>query len=202
MGRICSVCGETNNECADVCVNCGSPLKCGKICFDAPILELYEYSKKKTITITKDAIIGREENGEIEKEFFSADIHISDPHCRFFFEDGTWKVEDLDSLNKTYINRSETELPAFFPVAIHDNSTIKIADLFFRVSLINRTNDDESHEDISAEEHKTAKWVIKCPVCGTLYTVENEDSEIKLCQNCDDDLDKKKIGFARPYKVE
>ena len=49
-------------------------------------------------------VLGREHVG---KDFFAAFEKVSRRHAKIVFCDGEWAVEDLDSMNGTYVNGSE-----------------------------------------------------------------------------------------------
>lgn len=44
-------------------------------------------------------------------------------------------------------------------------------------------------------------WKIHCPVCGREYDVKDENSTIKVCDCCEDEIDKYKIKDEVPYKT-
>jgi len=66
-------------------------------------------------------------------------------------------------------------------------------------------NDDSATECESCGETFVKKasyvWKIRCPACGSEYDVKDENSVIKTCEFCEDEIDKYKIEESVPYKV-
>ena len=200
----CPICGEENKDDATTCVNCKEPLSGAQETQtekQGVELHLHEIRSGKEISICHSGIIAREKS-DFEPDYFMEDPYLSDPHCEIRYQNDQWLVEDLDSLNYTLRNRNRV-MPGF-PEILHDGDRLTLADLVFKVVI-------SSPKSSCAEEPKTQEhlceeeemvWGIRCPVCGTFFLAENEDSRIENCPACIDELDKERIRFEHPRRVE
>ena len=215
MSIECTFCGQENPDSAVRCENCGARFAAAQAvsCENAAqqdacciVLNLYEIRKKKEISIACDGIIGR--SGDIEEAFFAADEYVSDVHCRVFFEGGRWKVEHLGHTNPTSING--TELEHNLPMVLRSGDRLKIADLFFKVTLQTVATSEpaaaQAGQSSPAAAPKTTQsenWEITCPVCGKKYLGTDSSFRVTECTGaCKyDDFDKYEIAKVLPRKV-
>lgn len=165
-------------------------------------LQLYELKKKKKVDIREDGVIGQ--SGSIAQEFFAADDFVSHYHCRVTFEDGDWKIEHIGHTNPTWING--IKLQRDIPVTIRNHDHLRIADLFFEVSIEQPCVSDETEVKQPKEEpakNDEERWVVICPVCGTVHDVESDTDMVPECKGpCrHDDIDKYEIARIRPVKM-
>ena len=58
---------------------------------------------------------------------------VSRLHCRIFYCNGIWKIEDLDSYNGTFVNGHR--LVPWDPVDLQDGDMIKLADVLLRFAI-------------------------------------------------------------------
>jgi len=77
----------------------------------------------------------------------------------------------------------------------NDDSAVKCEDCGHEFTNI------VSVEKIEPKESSYA-CKIECPVCGHEYDVADENSRIKICDNCEDEQDKLDIAQARPKRYE
>ena len=144
-------------------------------------LTLYEVRKKKTIQLEGEGVISRTA-GDIDSPLFINNPYVSEPHCRVFMEEGRWKVEDLQSLNKTAV--SGVELYPFVAVPLKEGDYLRIADLFFKVSVNSvevQSLNQESMVIPSEPEVKEEEWRIFCPVCGKEYRGKDSTFRVSEC---------------------
>lgn len=205
--KICE-CGFANNENAEQCVACGAPL--GTSCPEpsAKTLTLFQENGSNHAVITIPApggIIGRA--GDFAPEVFSE--RVSGIHANISASDACWEIEHLGRNRSAILRAGEwIELPKGRKVGLLDGDRLRLADMLFRVSLSSSTIEEgmctaESECGCAEEEAHdgaAAKWVVICPVCGSVYEVENELSRIETCQNCADALDRRKIASARAQR--
>ncbi|MDW8222588.1 MAG: FHA domain-containing protein [Gemmatales bacterium] len=79
------------------------------------VLRLRAVNGSRIIEIYQpEAILGRHSQADIRL----AAAEVSRHHCRFVFESGQWYVEDLGSLNGTYVNEEPVQRAALQPGAI------------------------------------------------------------------------------------
>jgi len=100
--KICPVCKEKNSQDAMICQNCLSDISIIKIVIKEIENICLLKNSETTLKIKPGDIVGREGVG---KEYLSSFLTVSRKHCQFFFENGGWFVMDLNSTNKTYLNK-------------------------------------------------------------------------------------------------
>ena len=67
-------------------------------------------------------------------------LGVSRYHCKLYYQDGTWKVEDLMSVNFTEVN-GQRVLPGE-PRVLHHHDEIRLGDL--RVEFLIEQSDDKA----------------------------------------------------------
>jgi len=87
--------------------------------------------KLKFLIDRKNFIIGR--SSEFADGIITDDRSVGRLHCRITNSEGKYYLEDMGSVNGTFIN--EKRLPVNVPVSIKNQDTIRLADLTFRVSV-------------------------------------------------------------------
>ncbi len=105
--KICPVCGEQNNIDEFICKKCMSDIS------NAPIEEIGEKENvlilkndETTLKIKPNDVVGRNYKGA---EYLIKYSTVSRKHCQFFYENGKWYIQDLNSTNKTYLNGKAIE---------------------------------------------------------------------------------------------
>ncbi|MCS7166488.1 MAG: FHA domain-containing protein [Gemmatales bacterium] len=89
------------------------------------VLRLRALDGSRTLEIHQpQAIIGRHSQADIR----IISPEVSRHHCRLVFDSGQWYVEDLGSLNGTYVNDAPIERSVLLPGAV-----LRIANHAFRV---------------------------------------------------------------------
>lgn len=56
---------------------------------------------------------------------------VSRRHCRLFFDEGFWRLQDLRSLNGVYVNNDRV-----YETTLYDGDLLRIGDFVFRVAYI------------------------------------------------------------------
>jgi pSer/pThr/pTyr-binding forkhead associated (FHA) protein len=80
-----------------------------------------------TVDLTRpDMILGRHSAADIRLPL----PDVSRRHCRFHFEEGAWHVEDLKSLNGTFVNEQAVE-----QALVCHGDTLRIGGFIFSVDL-------------------------------------------------------------------
>jgi pSer/pThr/pTyr-binding forkhead associated (FHA) protein len=87
-------------------------------------LTLSRASGGRELTLESGAILGR--SGETG-EFFKDDMTVSRTHARICLADGAWRVEDLGSLNGTWVNGARIEPGQAHPLAAGDTLALSLA---------------------------------------------------------------------------
>ena len=154
-GEICPSCGWVNREGADYCENCGTALYPSPLpVFQPPIPPPAPVSSKQGVTpppstahlvvqgvntnleLPQDEaeiVLGREDavSGvfpEINLEPFGAqDAGVSRRHLKIRQSAGTWWVEDLNSVNGTFLNRQR--LTPAQPTPLKDGDELRLGKL-------------------------------------------------------------------------
>jgi pSer/pThr/pTyr-binding forkhead associated (FHA) protein len=68
-------------------------------------LRLRKLPGQETLVLERpQVLVGRHSDADVRLAYHD----ISRRHCRFVFVDGQWRVQDLDSLNGTYLNNVRT----------------------------------------------------------------------------------------------
>lgn len=105
--KICPVCGEKNSIDEFICKKCMSDIS-GVI----PVEETEEKNvlllknNETALEIKPNDVIGRNFKGA---EYLIKYPTVSRKHCQFFYENGKWYIQDLNSTNKTYLNGKAIE---------------------------------------------------------------------------------------------
>lgn len=71
------------------------------------------------------AVLGRHSDADLRLPA----PEVSRRHCRLFFEDGFWRVHDLNSLNGIYVNDERVH-----EAALYDGDLLRVGDFIFRVA--------------------------------------------------------------------
>lgn len=167
------------------------------------VLILNEPRKNERIEIASNGMIGRE--GDIDKSFFEKDPFVSEEHCTITIDDGVWRVEHIGKCNPTVVNT--TVLKNGFPVVLKNGDLLRIADLYFRVSIETKKADETCERTCLPDLHRLhtaeAEWEVICPICGKRYMVASENARIQECTGACrfDDFDKYEIAATKPRKV-
>jgi hypothetical protein len=165
------------------------------------VLVLSEIKTGKQIRIEKNGVIGR--LGDIEQDYFSQNMRVSEHHCRVLFESGEFKIERLPTgRNTTKIN--DIELSKGIRNIIRNGDYFTLADLMFEIAICSEEiQGDSSQEPLPPDEQDAviAKFVITCPKCGRTHNVDSIDARINECSDCDeyDKHEISKVGAAVKY---
>lgn len=145
--RKCAACGHNNfvgdeNEYIPGCENCGEdvmnqPLQrlsaihepqpdCEGGFFITEIMSNHKFAIPEA-----GGVIGAE--GNIEREFFSQFQYVGGKHIRLLKKEGAWYVQDLGSINRTWLN-GEILSPAL-EYRIEGQGILKIADVVLEFSI-------------------------------------------------------------------
>ena len=133
MALHCTECGFVNNEGANYCQRCGAPLDRGESGSD-PITATYRVGETgeleaidlDAVTARGPALVIRAGGGRVGESFalegerarigrrpdsdvFLDDITVSRDHALLIHRGDAWYLDDLGSLNGTYVNRSRIE---------------------------------------------------------------------------------------------
>ncbi len=100
--KICPVCKEKNSADAMICQKCLSDISSIEAVDEEIENICLLKNSETTLKIKSGDIVGREGVG---REYLSNFLTVSRKHCQFFYEDGEWFVMDLNSTNKTYLNK-------------------------------------------------------------------------------------------------
>ena len=77
-----------------------------------------------------DTLVGRHSEANLRLAL----PDVSRRHCRLFYIDHAWQIEDLDSLNGVYVNELRVH-----QVVLHDRDTLRIGSFHFCVDLHSST---------------------------------------------------------------
>jgi hypothetical protein len=103
MLKICPSCGAKNESDALMCIECMEDISAV-----SPVEETYLVLEGNgfSIEVQPEDVVGREGKGS---EYLSAFRTVSRKHAKFHLEGNSWLVEDIGSLNGTYINGKKIE---------------------------------------------------------------------------------------------
>lgn len=87
------------------------------------VIDKYSLARKYPLTVEPN-IIGRGKKATIKID----DSYLSLTHCRIWYEEGEWRLEDLGSKNGTYVNDTLIEEEVF----LDSGDIISICDLEFQ----------------------------------------------------------------------
>ena len=90
----------------------------------APLVLRVQPLQTQVVVNQPHAVIGRHSHADIRLAF----PEISRRHCRVIFEDGQWRIVDLDSLNGVWVNGER-----MFDVPLYDGDHVKIGCCFLKV---------------------------------------------------------------------
>lgn len=142
----CPACGFDNHSTALFCESCGARFESEAAPAKPPAEELalvlVSSVDGRQFTVEPErrtALIGRKDRtlrtlvdidptGEHGQEY-----GLSRRHARVHSLNGRFMLEDLESLNGTYLN--ERKLRPYLPEVLHDGDMIRLGDLTLRVSL-------------------------------------------------------------------
>lgn len=94
-------------------------------------MSLHQVDGSIRLDLQREETIGRKEGAF--KDLLSPYTQVSRAHARIWREStGEWRIEDLGSRNKTYVN--EVELAPKAPVALRVGNVVRFADVAFRVN--------------------------------------------------------------------
>ena len=136
--KLCPACNEDNPVSEVICRVCmtnltsvSPTLKGGKPEFFSepepekkplPVLSLSRLSDGRILPVADGTILGR--NGETSS-FFYDERTVSRLHAKLSFQAGEWRVEDLNSMNGTWIN--DKKLPPGLPYPLKGGDTISLS---------------------------------------------------------------------------
>ncbi len=87
------------------------------------LIDKYSLERKYQLTVEPN-VIGRGKNATIRIN----DSYLSLEHCQIWYEDGEWRLEDLDSKNGTYVNDTLIDEE----VLLDSGDIISVCDLEFQ----------------------------------------------------------------------
>jgi WD40 repeat protein len=118
--KLCPVCGTTNAVNALLCQNCSYDISTMPIIEDErSVLKLR--GDEFALAIIKDTVIGRESIGG---EYIS-DKAVSRKHLKIFFKGKSWRIQDLNTANGTYLN--DQHMLPMQEYTVSDNDVINLA---------------------------------------------------------------------------
>ena len=164
------------------------------------VLILSEIKSGKQIRVVKNGIIGR--LGDIEPEYFSQNMFVSEYHCKIISDNGEYKIERLPTgRNTTKIN--DIELSKGIRNIVRNGDYFTLADLMFEITLCSEEVRGESLQETRPSEHDavSTRFIITCPKCGRVYEVTSIDTHVNECSDCDeyDKHEISKVGAAVKY---
>ncbi|MGE5708200.1 MAG: FHA domain-containing protein [Bacteroidota bacterium] len=145
----CSNCGIENTEGVAFCDECGTKLESQATVAKAEPAVPSGTATPAKLVITRGGTVGKEfplEIGEtqigrwdpdggafpeIDLTADDAEAKISRKHARVFVQNGEYLVEDLGSLNGTYVNRGPRLLPGS-PQPLKDGDEVVMGKTFFK----------------------------------------------------------------------
>jgi serine/threonine-protein kinase len=152
---ICPNCKAENMDGVTYCDECGTKLD-EPVPVPAPVADVggsQEVGPAARLVITRGGTLGKEFPLERQGEtqigrwdpdggaFPEVDLTQDDPeakisrkHARIFFRDGAYQLEDVGSLNGTFINRGSRLMPGS-PQSLKDTDEILLGKTFFRFQL-------------------------------------------------------------------
>lgn len=196
-------CGFANPAEAERCALCGAALEPVQPAQAGSFLVLVPAGGDDAAAVTIPApggIIGR--SGDFSPEAFSA--RVSGIHANVSATDAGWDIEHLGR-NRSAILRAGVwiELPKGVRVGLLDGDQLRLADMLFCVTITDAGacsedesagQTEESPKETGAARAPAERWVIACPVCGSVYEADGRDARISTCDRCFDALDKKRIA--------
>jgi pSer/pThr/pTyr-binding forkhead associated (FHA) protein len=97
-----------------------------------------------TVELTKsDMLMGRHSSADIRLPL----ADVSRRHCRFFFTDASWRVQDLDSLNGVFVNNQRVR-----EATLKDGDRIRVGSFVFQAMLPPTTAVPESRKDTRRDD--------------------------------------------------
>jgi len=81
---------------------------------------------------------------------------VSRRHCRFLYQDGAWRIFDLESMNGIYVN-GERRLEA----TLHDQDLLGIGGFHFRVLIASEPRNQSDREHQCAETGEVVQSIAK-----------------------------------------
>jgi predicted component of type VI protein secretion system len=71
------------------------------------------------------AVIGRHSGSDVRVP----SPEVSRRHCRLYFHDGFWRVQDLHSLNGVYVNDQKV-----YEITLYEGDLMRVGDFVFRIA--------------------------------------------------------------------
>jgi serine/threonine-protein kinase len=147
-------CGHDNPDGLQLCDECGTKLEATAAVATAERpREPGRAARPSKLTITRGGTVGKdfplEANGETHigrwdpdgGAFPEVDLTSDDPeakisrkHARIFVQDGEYYIEDLGSLNGTYVNRGPRLLPGS-PQIVKEGDEVVMGKTFFKLAF-------------------------------------------------------------------
>jgi len=90
-----------------------------------------------------DMLVGRHSEADVRLPL----PDVSRRHCRFVFEDGEWRVIDLQSLNGVYVNGEQIQ-----EAALHHGDTVRIGGFHFIAQLKARNGEEAAAGEALARQ--------------------------------------------------
>ena len=108
--KLCKTCKSENEVSELMCVRCGGTAFDEVIqSVSSSIPKLSLLFEEMPIKLESGDIVGREAKGE---KFLALMTTVSRRHARFFYEEGKWFIEDLNSSNGSYLKTTENKIVA------------------------------------------------------------------------------------------
>lgn len=196
-------CGFANDDGAMRCVACDARPPVAEATRGS--LTFVNLRTHERIVVTRPGgLVGRA--GDFKPGSFSprvSRVHlVAEAH-----DNGPWTIEFVGR-HKTEIDASGTwvAMEPDQPREVVGGEKLRMADMIFRLEVasfdhaLNRT-DVDSQSEIEEESDigpVQIGWVVRCPVCGAAYHVENEQARIASCASCFDPMDAGKIARCAP----
>lgn len=147
-------CGHENPDGLQICDECGNKLEAtATVATAEKPREAGKAAKPAKLVITRGGTVGKEFAVETSAEthigrwdpdggaFPEVDLTADDPeakisrkHARIFVQDGEYYIEDLGSLNGTYVNRGPRLLPGSPQIIKHDDEVV-MGKTFFKFTF-------------------------------------------------------------------
>ena len=103
--KICPACGAKNSIDEIICKECSIDISSVTPTEEKENILVLE-NEEITLKIKPNDIVGRNYKGA---EHLAEYPTVSRKHCEFLYENNKWYVEDLESTNKTYLNKKAIE---------------------------------------------------------------------------------------------
>jgi hypothetical protein len=139
--RVCATCGLPNAPEAEICANCGMPLV-ARIATESPVVRLVHLATGQSFALgdQREAVIGRADpTSDVFPDIDLAPIGgekegVSRQHARLRRDRDRFTIEDLKSVNFTFLNKQR--LDAFMPTPIKSGDEVRLGRVVLRFEVV------------------------------------------------------------------